>query len=143
MATTKLELVLQKVVDAIGASLVEVKYYDFTAPQANKLLIIADREDEDSIIDSFDILIPNDITVDKRFWSLYGLSVDPATLNIDNDKIGSFGSVGGDAWQHGRLTPNQLRTGVFHTVSVRHDERFSDGIDGWTAGAIVLVYQQP
>ena len=63
---TKLDLALLEVSNALGLPIVDVKYYDFVAPQANQLLLVVDRQDQQE--DSFEILIPNDLTVFERSW---------------------------------------------------------------------------
>lgn len=126
ITSTKLDLALLKVSNAMGFPLVLVKYYDFVAPQANQILIVADR-------DTFDIMIPPDIVVYDRSWGLYGVySSSISRLHIAGNQISSVY----DGWTYGKLSPDQLRPGVFHTVKVETP------VAGVGAGGIVLVYQQ-
>ncbi|MCH8296184.1 hypothetical protein IH992_34325, partial [Candidatus Poribacteria bacterium] len=114
---TKLDLALLEVANALGLPIADVKYYDFVAPQANQLLLVVDREDNSGTTDSFDITIPNEITVFERSWGLYAFSANPTLLNIDNNEISTFTVFDqNSAWTYGKLTPNQLQQGISHTV---------------------------
>jgi len=132
--------------DLTQLALPDVTYYDFTAPRANTLLIVADREDEDTS-DSFKILIPEDITVYKRSWGLFTFDTDVSEFKVNDVVIAALGYTPED-WlmQSGKLTPNHLRPGEFHTIQVVNgieDRCFPCSQTGWTAGGIVLVYEQP
>jgi hypothetical protein len=59
---TKLEDGLAKMCDGIGVALIDVKYYDFRYPNANRLMIVADAKYDEGT-DTFDIKIPGDFTV--------------------------------------------------------------------------------
>ena len=137
---TKLELALIKITNIISVPMVEVKYFNFTTPQADSLLIVIDKESGDKITDTFDILIPYEITIYERAWSLFTSRTDTSSLSIDGNNISSFVAPATTAFAHGKLTPNQLSQGVSHTVRVYNDDNYDDG---WTAGAIVLAYKQP
>ena len=136
---TKLELALVQISNTANFPLVDVKYYDFSAPEANKLLIVADGEYTRGGTDSFNITIPLDITVYERTWSLFGSNSAPQ-LYIDDLSISSFNADDKRIYRYGDLTPNQLKQGTGHTVKVHNGDK---GSGGWSAGAIVLVYQQP
>jgi hypothetical protein len=142
MPATKLELALQRVADAVSVAIPEVKYYDFTAPQANRLLIVAERENGHAN-DPFDILIPDDITVFKRSIGLYTRDSSGSSFTIDADVVASFGELqNGENWIHNKLTPSQLSEGIFHTITLAN-RRGHYSFEGWSSGALVLVYQQP
>jgi hypothetical protein len=139
LTSTKLELALKKVSDALNFPLVEVKYYNFVTPRANKLLIVIDREDTHNVTDSFEIMIPDDITIYERSWGLCAWN-GYVTLHIDEEKIHKLEPPRG-VWSfaHQKLTPNQLQQGLYHTVKTYLDEYSGSG---WGAAGIVLVYRE-
>jgi len=140
ITSTKLEDAIAKMCDGVGAPLIDTKYYDFRAPNANRLMIIADAQWTDGT-DTFDIKIPSDFTVYKRSWSHFTRNSDGSNMKIDENTINSFGRCR-DYWvtKYGTLTPTLLKQDMFHTVSLRLYEGY------WTTGeafhAIVLVYQE-
>jgi len=114
---TKLEAGLGIMCSQIGRGLpADVKYYDFRCPNANKLMIIGDKEDG-----KFEINIPNDIAVSRMSW----WNSTSHDFKIDEGHIGSG--------YYGKITPSQLSKGVFHAIS---------GGGGYPHG-IVLVYKEP
>jgi hypothetical protein len=134
---TKLDLALLGVANALGLPISDVSYYDFVAPQANQLLLVIDRENGRDATDSFDITIPSEITVFERSWGFYSTvpSRQP-TFNLDGNEIIKLQSRTVNIL-YGKLTPNQLLQGITHRVNV------NNGFEGWSAGGIALVYQQP
>jgi len=82
---TKLYQALANVAGGLGVSLTNVKYYHYAYPEANKLMIIVDR-------DSFKITIPGEIpiyevnaSIAKRWDDSYyiiNVSIDKLTLDI-------------------------------------------------------------
>lgn len=140
ITSTKLELALKEVANATNFPIVDVKYYDFVCPQANKLLLVVDREKGDNVIDSFDIMIPNEIIIYERSWGLCGYSAY-GSLHIDDNKISEVKSSSRN-WEisYGKLTPDQLKQGLFHNVRIKNDEW--NGTGGWAAAGIILAYQQ-
>jgi len=140
ITSTKLEDGIAKMCDGVGVALVETKYYDFRATNANRLMIIADAQWEEGT-DTFDMKISSDFTVYGRSWSHYARDSYGSTLKLNGDTINSFGDCR-DYWvtNYGTLTPTQLKPDVFHTVSLWHDEYSYR--DGEAFGAIVLVYRE-
>lgn len=134
ITSTKLDLALLKVSNAMGFPLVSVKYYDFVAPQANQILIVADRQVEGGT-NTFNIMIPFDIVVYDRSWGVYQ-SGGTMSLHIDGNQISSLEL--NNLWAYGKFTPDQLRQDVFHTVKVTNNYNGT-----WCAGGIALIYQQP
>lgn len=141
VTSTKLELALTAVSDALNFPLVEVNYYDFVCPKANRLLIAIDME-EKIATDSFDIMIPTDMAVYERSWGLYGTDA-VATLYINETEVSKL-NPGNGKWgiQYAKLTPAQLQQGLFHNIRVKNGSAGGFG-DGWSAAGIVLVYQEP
>lgn len=124
--STKLEAALKLMCDQLGKLLPDVKYYDFRYPDANELMIIADKDGE------FKVKIPDDITVYERsWWRLDG----QIFIKIDGNTV-----VPKDGYC-GKLTPIQLSQGVFHTIEGYQSGRSSV----WNQGpfGIALVYREP
>jgi hypothetical protein len=81
---TKLYQALANVAGGLGVSLTNVKYYHYAYPEANKLMIIVDR-------DSFKITIPGEIPIyeinasmrrgNNEYW-IVQISVDKLTLDV-------------------------------------------------------------
>jgi hypothetical protein len=81
---TKLYQALANVAGGLGVSLTNVKYYHYAYPEANKLMIIVDR-------DSFKITIPGEIPIyevnasigkgDGNYW-IVKIGVDKLTLDV-------------------------------------------------------------
>jgi hypothetical protein len=143
IVTTKLELGLTRMCNTIGVPLVNVKYYDFKCPNANKLMIIADSVWGELGSNTFDIKIPSDITVYEGSWSHYAQDVYQSNITIDENIINSF-SVNQDEitkWNHGQITPSQLKPDVFHTISIWYDEYYGGPSKGCVG--IALVYLEP
>ena len=131
---TKLDLALLEVANALGLPLSDLSYYDFVAPQANQLLLVVDRIDQGQQEDSFQITIPNDITVFERSWSHRDAGANSTSNFLIDDNLLTESLY--RAIAHGKLTPNQLSQGVSHTVTVRSRGESE-------SGGIALVYQQP
>ena len=138
ITSTKLELALKKVADTVNFPLVNVKYYDFVCPQATNLMMVVDNQAVEGT-DSFDIMIPNDIIVYERSWGHY-VNLIASTLYINDDKINTLTPEGGWRMSYGKLTPDQLKQGIFNSVKVE-DMWHSYGAK-ICAGGIVLVYQK-
>jgi len=116
---TKLEAALKLMCNQLGKLPPDVKYYDFRYPDANNLMIIADKNG------TFKVKIPDDITVYERSWWRSNQYYD---IYIDGVEV-----VPRDGYC-GKLTPIQLSQGVFHTIG-RQDLKFTFGI--------ALVYKEP
>ena len=126
--STKLEKALAKVCDAVGLPLLDVKYYDFRYPNANRLMIVADYIDCGE--DTFRIKIPSDFAVYEASWSFR--EIDPYCTNwlkIDEKELIKNPGCGKD--YYGKLSSTQLEPDVFHIVSV-----------GSGYGGLVLIYKE-
>ncbi len=122
--STKLEAALKLMCDQLGKLLPDVKYYDFRYPDANNLMIIADKDAE------FKVKIPDDITVYERTLWCYNTSGNSYDISIDADIVAKC------RYQSNlsiKITPIQLSQGVFHTISFRPNLPFG----------MALVYKEP
>ncbi len=131
--STKLEVALKLICDQLGKILPDVKYYDFRYPDANNLMIIADRNGE------FKVKIPDDITVYERSWWCYSemyYSTDWSRIYVDGATVVSTSALG----DYGKLTPIELSQGVFHTIEER--AKYKDKTTTFPFG-IALVYKEP
>ena len=117
--STTLEAALKLMCDQLGKLPPDVKYYDFRYPDANNLMIIADK---DGI---FKLKIPDNITVYERSWWRF---YDYREIYIDEVEAVPDGGY------CGKLTPIQLSQGVFHTIGrPNHENTFG----------MALVYKEP
>lgn len=129
---TKLEIALRLTCDSIGKILSDVKYYDFRYPEANGLMVIADKNGE------FKIKIPDDITVYERsIWSYRGAGnwLNTSYIYIDGKELEESQFRGDETWRFSvKLTPIQLSQGVFHTITTK--------VSGASLGS-AFVYKEP
>lgn len=146
ITTTKLEDAISKVCTCTGILYQQVKnkiiYYDFNYPDANRLMIIADRIDEPGM-DTFEFKIPDEYTVYETSWSHYTYkSYHGSNTKIDGTLVNSFGAttdyVG--LLKHGYYEV-WIEPEVFHNVSIYHAEHY--GYMGYACIATVFVYQEP
>ncbi|MFV9676956.1 MAG: hypothetical protein ACNYVW_04815 [Methanosarcinales archaeon] len=127
ITTTKLEDAISKMCTDIEIPYQQVKsdikYDDFSYPDANRLMIIVDRMDVPGT-DTFEFKIPDDYTVYKASWShsAYGAFGSNTQIKKTSDEewtiINSFGEYN-DGWQikHGYYEI-WIEPDVFYTVSI-------------------------
>lgn len=139
LTKNKLQVGLEQMGNALGASVTGAKYYHFQYPNANKYMIII----ETLVVggeDSFNITIPFEFTVYERSWSHYAeytyYGTYPSYFEIDGNAINSI--TADDETKYGQLSVAQLSLGMVHTVSV--SGRYSNRLYGV---AIALAYQEP
>ena len=141
---TKLKDAVVKMCDGVGATLnwSYKKYYDFRAPNANKMMFVTGAQRVGYERSStFKIKLPGDLLVCERSWSHFAAnSSNSSSMSIDENTINSFGPCrDGEVTKYGTLTQTQLKPEVFHTVRLEHDE------GNWTTGesfsAIALLYR--
>jgi hypothetical protein len=144
LTKNKLQVGLEQMGNALGASVTGAKYYHFQYPYANKCMLIIETllgtggYEEDS----FNITIPLEFTVYERSWSHYSehaYSGSPysSDFKIDGDIIDTIDSTS-PLTKYGQLTVAQLSSGIVHTVSV------SGLYSGKLYGVcIALAYQEP
>jgi hypothetical protein len=118
---TTLSQVLATVADAIGTPLPIPAYYDFRFPNANNLLLVAEKSEGGG--NSFTIQVPSTFSYYERSWSTYNgnIRLDGTTLNNGCD------------WciYYGTLTAAQLSADTIHTAQVNY------------MGGLALVYRIP
>jgi|GEM_PF-708795 len=143
LTKNKLQVGLEQMTNTLGVIVTSVKYYHFQYPNANKCMIILETL-VGSGEDSFNITIPNDITVYERSWSHYakdtywnGDSWGLSDFKIDGNTINSISRVSGPVTQRGTLSVMQLYPGQCHVVSVSGNQNQLYGV------CIALVYQEP
>ncbi len=141
---TKLKDAVVKMCDGVGATLnwSYKKYYDFRAPNANKMMFVMGAQRVGYELSStFKIKLSGDLLVGERSWSHFAAnSSNSSSLSIDEHTINSFGPCrDGVVTKYGTLTQTQLKPEVFHTVRLGDDE------GNWTTGeafsAIALLYR--
>ena len=143
LTKNKLQVGLEQMSNALGASVTGAKYYHFQYPYANKCMIIIETL-VGSGEDSFNIMIPLEFTVYERSWSHYSQQAYPADapdmrsrFKIDGNTI-NIVSATSPQTNYGQLTVAQLSPNVFHNVSV------SGYYSGRLYGVcIALAYQDP
>jgi len=103
----------------VGVTPTDVKYYHFKYPDANRLMIIADK-------DSFKLTIPGSLVIHERsFSTIYtrvGYYDKTDEITIDGQNLGDG---------IGLITFSQLKPDVVHAIKFESDP----------GGAIVIVYQ--
>jgi len=109
LVSTKLEKGIGEVCDATGVPFIQVTYYDFRYPYAEKVMVIIDR-------DSFNLQIPSSFAVYERSYSLYSCTYYRVRLYIDGNEVASAD----DEVVYGGLNPTQLTPNVFHTILLDH-----------------------
>jgi len=137
LTKNKLQVGLEQMGNALGASVTGAKYYHFQYPYANKSMIIIETI-VGSGEDSFTIKIPIEFTIYERSWSHYAqYSYYTSYFKIDGNTISSISSTSA-LTKYGTLAIAQLSPDIVHTVSVT----------GTTSGqlygvCIALAYQEP
>jgi hypothetical protein len=136
LTKNKLQVGLEQMGNALGASVTSAKYYHFQYSYANKCMIIIETLTVGGE-DSFNITIPIEFTVYERSWSHYAEYIYYSSyLKIDENTIDTIST--NDQTKYGQLAIAQLSSGVVHTVSV------SGYYSGKLYGVcIALAYQEP
>lgn len=139
LTKNKVQVGLEQMGNALGASVTGAKYYHFQYPYANKSMIIMETLEVGGE-DSFNITIPLEFTVYERSWSHYAeytwYGYYPSYLKIDGNTINTITTD--DQTKYGQLTVAQLSPGMVHTVSV--SGQYSGKLYGVS---IALAYQEP
>jgi len=150
----KLKDAIKKVCDALWVSLPTVNYYDFRYPNANKVMIIADKASGGTygeyaykyFSDSFKFMIPKEVAtnVSKMYWVVFLVEGDGACLYLNGAKLG------GNDKKYGELTfaqpgvPGNIKPGDYHTVKVEvsvHARQYGY-YHGEANGGILLIYRE-
>ncbi len=138
LTKNKLQVGLEQMGNALGASITGAKYYHFQYPYANKCMLIIETQ-VGAGEDSFNIIIPLEFTVYERSWSHYAGYAHPghpSYFKIDGTTISSI--TADEQTRYGQLAVAQLSPDMVHTVSV------SGPYSGKFYGVcIALAYQEP
>lgn len=142
LTKTKLQVGLEKMGLALGATVTGAKHYNFQYPYADKWMTIIESGDA-GVEDSFNLKIPGEFTLYERSWSHYGRayydgwSTYSALFKIDGNTISSIGFTT-YMTKYGQLTSVQLSPDVFHSVST-----YARTYAGTHSVGIVLAYKEP
>jgi len=150
LTKNKLQVGLEQMGNALGASVTGAKYYHFQYPYANKCMIIietllgAGGYEEDS----FNITIPLEFTVYERSWShyaedtvgLWGVARS-SYFKIDGNAINSISDDNNPVTKYGTLTVAQLPLDMVHIVSVSSSN--DESVEHLYGVCITLAYQEP
>jgi hypothetical protein len=145
LTKNKLQVGLEQMTNALGKVVTGVKYYHFQYPNANKCMIIV-KTLVGSGENSFNVTIPNDLTVYERSWSHYASITREnygntyySYFKIDGNTINSISGNYGPVTNRGTLIVPQLFPSAAHVVSVSYNYQNSNlyGV------CVVLVYQEP
>jgi len=145
LTENKLQVGLKQMTNALGVVATDIKYYHFQHPNATKCMLIF-RTLVGSGENSFNVTIPNDITVYERSWSHYAETTwytyygsINSYFKIDGDTINSIIGVSDPVTNRGTLILGQLLPSAAHVVSVS-----SDYSGSYLYGVCIgLVYQEP
>lgn len=125
---TLLENVLAVAANAAGVSYSGATYYDFRFPNANRLLLVAE---DDQNGNQFQVNLPGSYAYYERSWTLKRISGNGAHLKLDDVEIGSTTD-----YASGALAASQLLPDRYHTFIVWSD--YGDANAG-----LALVYRVP
>jgi len=148
---TKLDIALSIVGEAIGVSPDDIRYYDFSAPEATRLLASVDvlssvssnvlrsgRKDE-----SFSVLIPEDIAIRRRSY-VFRSSTRSAFV-VGGTTLAEVARGEPGTHQYGDIPLGILGMGSTHTFRMQangNDPANAFGVP-YMAGAVCFVYVEP
>lgn len=152
LTANKLQVGLKNMTTTLGVYPVpSASYYHFQYPNANKCMIIIETlvgKGEDS----FNVTIPNDLTVYERSWSHYsqrlwnngdGVADKHSYFKVDGNMINTISGITGvsdPVTNRGTLIGAQLFPDASHMVSVSSDYTYGSYLYGV---CVALVYQEP
>lgn len=139
---TKFDTILKLIGDQLGVTAPSSIYYHFQYPNANTLLLIAERRGShpQAVSDSFEIKLPDALTYYERSWSLSCTIYYGGELFLNEQSLQQVSCTHEDEKleaQYGILTPMQLSVNSFHTLRV-----YSGNIEPEVFGGIALVYRE-
>lgn len=143
LTKNKLQVGLEQMGNALGATVAGAKYYHYQYPYANKCMLIIETL-VGSGEDSFNITIPLEFTVYERSWSHYAARTKSywsydSYFKIDGNTIDLISGYNNPVTKYGTLTVAQLSPDVVHAVSVS-----STLSDSYLYGVcIALAYKEP
>ncbi len=158
LTTSKLEIALIRICEAMIVMPSTIKYYDFRYPEATRIIIAVDKEDRHDFTETFIINVPMSLNVYDRTWahsvqvSRYGWGDDyiRGRIKIDDIVLNAFGSLpreGSRPWHswEGTLTVHELFPGRYLVISVYNYKYYSSSINYAVATSYVgicIIYSE-
>jgi hypothetical protein len=137
---TKLDQVLDDASAAAGLPSLASTYYHFAWPNANRLMLIAERGGGIAS-HTFDVTIPGTFTYYERSWSVAvtaNNSCESATYLLDGDTIATVcGNSSLWEYEQGKFTSSELSVNDLHTVTIATNH-LDAGEYGF--GGLALIY---
>ncbi len=115
----------------------DIKYYDFRYPDATKMMVIADEEEEGNATETFRIKIPSDIPIYSRTSSFGTVGTNWGNVKLDGVELHN-----GKGFFEGSITISQLSPDEYHEVSIFNGESWTSGMVGTAYAAIMLIYKE-
>lgn len=121
---TKFDTILKRVADQLQVAAPPATYYHFQQPNANSLLLIAERrmKNAQTESDSFEVKLPDPLTYYERSWSLTCMDSGESELFLNEQSIKKAECTAANALEgsYGVLTPTQMNVNVFHKIRLYH-----------------------
>lgn len=134
LTKTKLQMGLEKMALALGATITNASYYDFRYPYADKWMIMIETQ-ESVGTDSFNLKIPSPFTIYERSWlhnTAYG-TLTGAQLSLD-----VFHNVTAEVYYYS----DYWSSGYYSYLKIDGTVISQDGGNSASKVAIVLVYRE-
>lgn len=136
--STKLESAITRVAEAIQLAVPPIGYYDYRHPEANRMMIIADRAYSNS--ETFRVRVPEEFVILERSFALgtQGGVFGDGFYYLDSTLVARIDPGWSSDWYTvwGTVMESQLLPGLFHTVTLE------GGPSTYAPGTLVLVYRQ-
>lgn len=134
---TMLEQALTRVIQKSGSTATTFTYYHFAYPNANRLMLIADKTI--TVNDEFQVTLPSGFSYFERSWAFRDAYTPNAYSEILLDAISLFKGTGQkDKYFTGLLSASQLAPDTVHTITI--DPYLSNSN---LFGGLALVYRVP
>lgn len=121
---TKFDTILTRIADQLQVAAPPATYYHFQQPNANSLLLIAERRMKNAQIesDSFEVKLPDPLTYYERSWSLTCMDSGESELFLNEQSLKKAECTAANALEgsYGVLTPTQMNVNVFHKIRLYH-----------------------
>jgi hypothetical protein len=118
----------------LGISITNAKYYHFQYSTATRLLFAIKRAESGQTA-TFNIKIPDTLTIHERSWSCYSTRYISYTFKIDTNQISR---AGGRNYGCTEITEVILGPNIFHTVSISADGSPYSG--QFACACLILLY---
>lgn len=143
--TTKLQVAIETVSDALQTAPPAIDYYDFRYPDATHLMYIMESADtDDSGTNTYQINLPQSYIYYEYSW-LLGTFLNwytSGSLYLDGQQIARQEAGYGDPYlpnDFGYYAAAQMVPNVFHTITV---EASGETFSAYAVGGLALVYQE-